>query len=68
MIYDFSVYFKDECIADVHIDTEKTKLPSNAIYLVQNSHLCVSGRIFIIFMAFLSQDVLTMDGLICPQF
>ena len=25
MIYDFSVYFKDECIADVHIDTEKNE-------------------------------------------
>ena len=49
MVYDFSVLFKDELVADVHINTEKNESSLSAIFLDRNSHSCVTGRIFLYF-------------------
>ena len=64
MVYDFSVLFKDELVADVHINTEKNESSLSAIFLERNSHSCVTGKIFFIFLVFWSPDVLRMPDLI----
>ncbi len=65
MVYDFSVLFQDELVADVHILTRrKTNHLSGDIFLDRNSHSCVTDRIFYIFLDFWNPDALKMQDLI----
>ena len=64
MVYDFSVLFKDELVADVHINTEKNE-SSIKRYLLgpKQPFMCDRQDIFI-FLVFWSPDVLRMPDLI----
>ena len=65
MTYDFSVLFKNEIVADVHINTDSNETAIKRYVSGPKQPFMCSRTTSIISTAFLNQDVLRMDVLTC---